>query len=122
MRSNVNDFESREARPRDPGGNGEPRNDPLFRGVDDRGGLRELKRPLEIPRSIAFRRQKDGRLYAITLQPTLFHEHALTIVRGSARSGVQTSIEEFVTADQLATRWRMLVARRRRHRYQEIPE
>lgn len=77
-------------------------------------------RKLESPRSIAFRRE-DGRIYAITVTPTLFHAHAIVVARGSERAGVRQRTEEFVTPEQLASRWRLLVSIRRRHRYEEIP-
>lgn len=79
-----------------------------------------MKRLLEQPRNIAFRRA-DGRLYAITVSPTLFHRHAMLIAQGSDRAGMRQRWEEFVTERQLTSRWRALVGLRRRHRYQEIP-
>jgi hypothetical protein len=79
-----------------------------------------MTRALEQPRSIAFRRT-DGRQYAITITRTLYHPFALVIARGGAKSGMRERTEEFVTREQLTSRWRALVALRRRHRYEEIP-
>lgn len=79
----------------------------------------------EAPRTIVFRREDHTanvrRYYAITVTRTLYHAHALEIVRGRIGFALKRYTEEFTTHAQLTSRWRELVGRRRRHGYAEDP-
>lgn len=66
---------------------------------------------------LEWRRERDGRTYALTVGATLWAEPTLTIAKGGARGALRVHVETYKTQSELAARRRALALRRVRNGY-----